>query len=393
VDPIRNPYAPGAGSRPPALTGRDSEVEAFHLLLQRLLLGRSEKSMIITGLRGVGKTVLLNTFEGMAEDAGFRIATTEVTHETEFKPLMARMVRRVLLSIDPLERMKRAALRAAGILKAFSVTLPDGASLGLDVEPLAGKADSGELGEDLADLFVALGAAAQERQLGVVFLMDEIQFLDRPELESLIAALHRVAQRGLPLTLVGAGLPQLPALVGTAKSYAERLFNFPSIGRLDEASARAAIEKPAEEEGVTFEPEATAQIVAFTEGYPYFLQEYAKHVWNLAEGPPIELHHVQEARPLVQLQLDENFFRVRIGRVSTAELRYLAAMADLGSGPYKSGEIATKLGRSGPQQVAPLRARLINKGLIYSPGHGLSEFTVPQFDDFMRRTYPLESVE
>jgi hypothetical protein len=181
--------------------------------------------------------------------------------------------------------------------------------------------------------------------------------------------------------------------VGTAKSYAERLFNFPSIGRLDDASARAAIEKPAEEEGVTFEPGATAQIVAFTEGYPYFLQEYAKHVWNLAEGPPIELHHVQEARPLVQLQLDENFFRVRIGRVSTAELQYLAAMADLGTGPYKSGEIATKLGRSGPQQVAPLRARLINKGLIYSPGHGLSEFTVPQFDDFMRRTYPLKNAE
>ncbi|CAN5512111.1 ATP-binding protein [soil metagenome] len=393
MDPVRNPYAPGAGSRPPALTGRDRELEAFHVLLQRLALGRSDKSMIVTGLRGVGKTVLLNTFEAIAEDAGFKMATTEITHDTSLAATMARLTRRLLLAISPLERMKSKALRAAGVLKAFTVRLPDGPELAMDVEALAGRADSGDLGEDLGDLLVALGDAARQHATGVAFLLDEIQFLSRSDFEALIAALHRVAQRNLPVTLVGAGLPQLPALAGTAKSYSERLFDFPRIDRLDDSSARLALELPATDEGVTWESLAVDEVLRFTHGYPYFLQEYGKHAWNVAQDELIRLADVEEARALVRLQLDENFFRVRVGRVTTAELRYVAAMAELGGGPYRSGEIAARLGARGPENVAPLRARLISKGLIYSPAHGLNEFTVPQFDDYVRRMFPLAALE
>jgi hypothetical protein len=390
VDPIRNPYTPGAGSTPPALTGRDAELESFRVLLARLARGRPEKSMIITGLRGVGKTVLLNTFEAIAEDAGFKTAKTEITHDTDFAALVARLARRLLLAMAPLERMKARAVAAARVLKAFTVRLPEGPEIGIDVDAMTGRGDSGDLGEDLGDVFVALGEAAREHLTGIAFLLDEIQFLERRELEAMIAALHQVSQRNLPLTLVGAGLPQLPSLAGIAKSYSERLFDFPRIGRLEGDAAREAIEVPAQEEEVGWEPAAVDEVLAFTEGYPYFLQEYGKHAWNVATAATITRADVTEARPLVQLQLDENFFRVRAGRVTNAELRYLAAMASLGTGPYRSGEIAERLGARGPENVAPLRARLIQKGVIYSPEHGLNEFTVPQFDDYLRRTHPLE---
>jgi hypothetical protein len=391
IDPIRNPYTPGAGSRPPALTGRDEEIEAFRVLLARLKLGRPEKSMLITGLRGVGKTVLLNTFEAIAEEQGFRTAKSEITHETEFRPLIARLTRRALLAVSPAKRMKERARRAAAIFKAFTLRTPEGLEIGVDVEAMLGRADSGDLGDDLSDLFVALGEAAAEHETGIVFLLDEVQFLERTELEALIAALHQVSQHELPLTLAGAGLPQLPALTGAAKSYAERLFRFPTIDRLDEQAARDALELPARAEGVEFDRAATNRIVALTEGYPYFLQEYGKHVWNVAAGPTITVGDVERAHDLVQLDLDESFFRVRIGRATKAELAYLAAMASLGDGPYRSGEIAAKLGRPGPESVAPTRARLIEKGLIYSPSYGLNEFTVPQFDAFIRRSFPPEA--
>jgi len=391
MDPIRNPYTPGAGSRPPALAGREAELAGFRVLLERLRRGRPEKSMIVTGLRGVGKTVLLNPFGSVAEEVRFATAFTEITHGTEFRPLMARLIRRVLLSLSPVDRMKERARRAVAVFKAFTLKLPDGPEISVDVEAALGRADSGDLGEDLADLFVEVGRAAAEHESGVVLLFDEIQFLSRAELEALIAALHRTAQQALPFTFVGAGLPQIPELTGSAKSYSERLFDFPRIGSLPYDAARQALVVPAEEEGVRYEDEAVEEIIRFTEGYPYFLQEFGKHVWNLAEGSTISLRDVQEARQAVQLQLDENFFRVRIARCTRAELEYLQAMAALGSGPYRSGDVATQLGRPGPQNVAPLRARLIEKGLIYSPSHGLSEFTVPQFADFMRRAMPSSS--
>lgn len=345
--------------------------------------------MLVTGLRGVGKTVLLNAFEAIAEEAGFRTAKSEITHETEFRPLIARLARRALLAVSPAKRMKERARRAASIFKSFTLRTPEGLEIGVDVEAMIGRADSGDLGDDLSDLFIALGEAAAEHETGIVFLLDEVQFLDRAELEALIAALHQVSQRELPLTLAGAGLPQLPALTGAAKSYAERLFRFPTIDHLADQAAREALELPARAEGVAFEHAATSRILELTEGYPYFLQEYGRHVWNVAAGPAITAADVERAHDLVQLDLDESFFRVRIGRATRAELAYITAMAHLGSGPYRSGEIAARLGRPGPESVAPTRARLIEKGLVYSPSYGLNEFTVPQFDAYVRRTFPL----
>ena len=385
MDPVRNPYSPGAGSRPPALAGRDAELQAFRVLLERLRRGRPEKSMIVTGLRGVGKTVLLNAFGSIAEEAKFATAFTEITHETEFRPLMARLIRRTLLSLSPVDRMKERARRAVAVLKAFTLKLPEGPEISIDVEPAVGQGDSGDLGEDLADLFVAVGRTAAEHGSGVVLLFDEIQFLERSELEALIAALHRTAQQALPVTLVGAGLPQIPELTGAAKSYSERLFDFPRIGSLPHDAAREALVVPAEEEGVRYEEEAVEEIIRFTEGYPYFLQEYGKHVWNLAPGPAIMHQDALDARRPVQLQLDENFFRVRVARSTKAELEYLRAMAALGEGPYRSGDVAAALGRPGAQNVAPIRSRLIEKGLIFSPAHGLAEFSVPHFAEFIRR--------
>lgn len=237
---------------------------------------------------------------------------------------------------------------------------------------------------------MALGEAAAEHETGVVFLLDEVQFLAPAELEALIAALHQVSQRELPLTLAGAGLPQLPALTGAAKSYSERLFRFLAIDRLAAQAARDALELPARAAGVDYQRRATEQILALTDGYPYFLQEYGKHVWNVAVGPTITSADVKRAHDFVRLELDESFFQVRIGRTSQTELAYLSAMANLGQGPYRSGDIAAKLGRAGPARVAPTRARLIEKGLIYSPSYGLTEFAVPHFQEFIQRRFPLE---
>lgn len=347
---------------------------------------------MITGLRGVGKTVLLSTFRDLAESAGCKTAETEVTHETSFKPMIARLTRRVLLELNPLERVKDKALQAARVFKAFTLKLPDGYEVGLDIDAVRGKADSGNLNEDLADLFVALGEAARDRGTGVVLLLDEIQFLERPDLEALIAALHYSGQRSLPITFVGAGLPQLPKLAGEAKSYAERLFDFPMIDRLSDEAAREALVKPARDHGVEFTREATDLIVKYTEGYPYFLQEFGKHIWNIAGASPIAAEDFERARTGVQAQLDENFFRVRMGRTTAAERRYVSAMADLGRGPHRTGDIAAKLGTDSPR-VAPLRNHLITKGLIYSPSHGITDFTVPQFDDFLRRCYPWPKIK
>ena len=388
VDAVRNPYTPGAGSRPPVLSGRDAQLDAFRILLERLRLGRPEKSLMMTGLRGVGKTVLLGTLDGIAEEAGFRTASAEITHETDFSSLMARLTRRALLSLSPAGRFRAKARRAAAVLKAFTLRLPDGLEIGVDVDAAVGRGDSGNLADDLADVLVELGKAAADRHSGVVFLFDEIQFLGRRDFEALISSLHQCTQHNLPVTLVGAGLPQLPTLAGAAKSYAERMFDFPVIDRLDETAASAALELPAVAEGAGFEPDATRRIIEFTDGYPYFLQEYGKHVWNIATGPVITVADVAQAEPIVRLQLDDNFFRVRVARTTAAELAYLSAMADLGEGPYRSGDIALRLGRSGPEGVAPTRSRLIDKGLIFSPSYGWNDFTVPAFADFLRRNYP-----
>jgi hypothetical protein len=390
VRPHDNPYTPNAGARPPALVGRDEELEAFEVLLDRLRRGHTEQSMLITGLRGVGKTVLLTSFEERARERDWTTVEAEITKGAEFGARMGQLVRRALLQLAPRARWEDRARRAAAVLKSFQLTVtPEGSlTAGLDVEAAAGFADSGQLDEDLTDLLVALGEAAQGQDSGVVFLIDEVHFLTTPELEALIAALHKTVQRQLPITLVGAGLPQLPRLAGEAKSYAERLFKFPSIGRLSAAEAERALVEPAERLEVSFEKEAVAAVIDYTEGYPYFLQEYGNVIWNQAEASPITAADVTDAREPVEAKLDGGFFRVRAERTTELELRYMRAMAELGPDPQQAKNVAAQLGRTS-EQMGPTRSRLIEKGLLFTPGHGLAAFTVPQFDRFMRRAYPL----
>lgn len=386
MDPIKNPFAPGAGAPPPALAGRDREIENFRVMIGRLKAGKSTKSLLLTGLRGVGKTVLLNAFRNTAESEKFITGSAEITHEIDFKAALARLARRAVLAMDPLAKLKSAAWTAAGVLKSFSIKIPGG-EIDIDVAARKGSGDSGRLHEDLSDLFVAIGEAAREKKIGVAFFFDEMQFLRKEDLEALIAATHQVSQRLLPIAVVGAGLPQLPRVAGEAKSYAERLFDFPKIGRLSDEAARRALEIPAEELRVRFERPALDAIVRATDGYPYFLQEYGKHVWNIAESSPITKKDVERARLGVTAQLDENFFRVRIDRTTNMEHRYAIAMARLGTGPYQTGDVAKRFGKHS-SAAAPVRGHLINKGLLFSPSYGMVDFTVPQFDDFLRRTFP-----
>lgn len=391
MNPRDNPYTPNAGARPPALVGRDAELEGFEILLDRLQRGYAEQSMLITGLRGVGKTVLLGAFEDRALNSGWATVTAEITKNEPFGPRMGAMVRRALFQAAPRASWGDRVRRAAGVLKSFSLTLSTDGSMtaGIDVDAVEGMADTGNLGDDLTDLLVALGEAAREQEIGVAFLVDEVQFLRTNEFEALIAALHRTVQRQLPITLVGAGLPQLPRLAGEAKSYAERLFRFPRLGELSAPQAEAALAHPAADLGVTFEPAAIDAIVAYTEGYPYFLQEYGKFAWDLApEGEQISRRVVEEAQRAVEQKLDESFFRVRAERTTALELHYLRAMAELGHEEQTAGDVATVMGRSS-EQLGPTRARLIDKGLIYTTGHGRGAFTVPQFDRYLRRNYEL----
>ncbi len=348
--------------------------------------------MLITGLRGVGKTVLLTRFEELAREGGWTTVEAEITKNSDFGERMANLARRALLQLAPRDRWKDRAERAAAVLRSFQVTLRSDGSVtaGFDVDPAEGLADSGRLDEDLTDVFVALGEAAKEQGSGVVFLIDEVQFLETPEFEALIAAIHKTVQRQLPITLVGAGLPQLPRLAGEAKSYAERLFKFPEIGRLSEDQARLALAEPAARLGVEFEPDALDAVIEFTEGYPYFLQEYGNALWNQIAEAPVTGKDVALAQGRVEAKLDGGFFRVRAERTSELEQRYLRAMAELGPEPQSAKDVAVLLERTS-QQVGPIRARLIEKGLLYTPGRGLAAFTVPQFDRFMRRTYSLQS--
>jgi hypothetical protein len=371
--------------------GRDNELEGFEILLERLRRGYAEQSMLITGLRGVGKTVLLGAFESQARASGWVTVTAEITKNEDFGPRMGSMVRRALFQVAPKASWTDKLRQAAGALRSFSVTVaPDGSvTAGIDIEPLEGVADSGNFSDDLTDLLASLGEAAQERETGIAFLVDEVQFLKANEFEALIAGLHRTVQRQLPITLVGAGLPQLPRLAGEAKSYAERLFKFPRIGELSPPQAEAALAEPASELGVTYDPGAIEVIVDYTEGYPYFIQEYGKIVWDLApEAVPIGERIADEAKRAVEAKLDESFFRVRAERTTELELQYLRAMAELGPGEQTAGDVAAMMGRSS-EQLGPTRARLIDKGLIYTTGHGRGAFTVPQFDRYMRRNHEL----
>jgi hypothetical protein len=386
MDPFENPFSPGAGTEPLAFVGRDALIASYEVALRRTIKGRPGKSIMPIGLRGVGKTALLNRFRSMAQEHNLVGDLLEASDTGDFKKLLAARLRSILFELDR-GTVSSSVKRALGVLKAFTYTLPDGASISLNFDAVVGSADSGLLDEDLAALIVAVGEAAQERSRGLLLAIDDVQYLSEEELGVLISAVHKTVQLGLPVILVGAGLPQLPGLAGNAKSYAERLFDFPEIGSLDPLDARAALEQPARAQGVGFEADALDELLVHTEGYPYFLQEWGYHVWNDAPRSPITADDVVRAATTVQEQLDRNFFRVRMDRLTPAEKEYLVVMASLGVGPHRSGDIAAGLGVK-VESVAPRRSALIKKGMLYSPAHGDTAFTVPMFDQYLRRAQP-----
>jgi AAA ATPase domain len=385
VDELDNPFRPGAGAPPPALVGRDELVEKFRLTVGRAVRKRPGKSVMPIGLHGVGKTVLLNTFIEVAEQEGLKVGYIEAPETGDLRRLLAVRLRKILLDLDRAGKVSRAVQRALGALGSFTYNLPDGTSITLNIDALAGVADSGDLSDDLTDLLVEAGRAAEDRETGIVLAIDEVQYLGSDELAALISAIHRTVQLNLPVVLVGAGLPQLPGLTGNAKSYAERLFEFPRIDSLDDAQGRDVLRLPANDQGVGFESDALDELLARTHGYPYFLQEWGYEVWNVAAASPITLDDVRDAAPLVQAKLDDNFFKVRMDRLTPAERTYLHAMADLGPGPHRSGDVAARMNVQ-VESVAPRRSALIRKGMVYSPAHGDTAFTVPMFDEFLRRS-------
>ena len=338
------------------------------------------------GLRGVGKTVLLNRFAEIAEQEGYRVGFIEAPETDRFARLLANRLRRILLAMDR-GPVSSAVRKALAVLKSFTLTLPDGSAVFVDLDPLVGEADSGNLADDVTDLLVAVGEAARERAQGVLIAIDEVQYLTTEELAAAIVAVHRTTQLNLPVVLVGTGLPQLPGIAGEAKSYAERLFEFPEIGALSRDDARTALIVPAAEQDVTWSDEALGEIVVASSGYPYFLQEWGHHVWNVAADSRIDLDDVEESHTLVKADLDNNFFRVRLDRLTPKEREYLRAMAELGPGPHRSGDIAAELDVR-VESIAPRRSALIKKGMVYSPAHGDTAFTVPLFDEFLRRVVP-----
>lgn len=388
VDRVRNPFSPGAGTRPPLLVGRDPQLDAMTTAVRRLALGRFERSMLLTGLRGVGKTVLLNEFGLIAQGEGWVHAHLEATEDVRMATALATVARRTLLELSIKERAKERARRALGVLRTFMrvhVPLGDTGTLTIDLEPQPGRADSGELDGDLAGLFVELGETAQTAEAGVLITIDEIQYLAKTELSALIVGLHRVSQLGLSVLIAGAGLPSLPGLAGEARSYAERLFSYVDIGSLDPTDARRALVQPVEDEGASWQAEAVDQALKDTQGYPYFLQEFGKQAWNVAEGPTIQLADMAAAVQLAIDDLDRGFFRARIDKTTDAERDYLRAMAALGGpGPYRSGDVSRRMGKK-TTQTGPVRDSLIKRGLCYAPRHGDLAFTVPMFDDFVRR--------
>jgi len=345
VDELENPYRPGAGTPPPALRGRDALIAGFTVTTRRAGAGRPGKSVMPIGLRGVGKTVLLNRFCEIAELEGFKVGFVEALESGEVRRLLAVRLRAILLDLDR-GPVATAARRALQVLKSFTYQLPDGSSVTLDVDALAGAADSGDLASDVTDLLVATGEAARARSTGVLLAIDEVQYLAAEDLGALITAIHRTNQLNLPVVLTGAGLPRLPGLAGEARSYAERLFEFPVVGSLSRADARDAIAIPAREAGVKIESAALELIAKRSHGYPYFLQEWAYHVWNHAPASPIRARDVTAAAPHVVRHLDESFFLIRYDRLTPREREYLQAMARLGPGPHRSGDIAAALGVS-----------------------------------------------
>ncbi len=392
MDAIKNPFAPGAGSPPPELAGRDELREAVRVAIERTRAGKSARSLMLVGLRGVGKTVLLDRMRDDAESSGVHTIRMEAPEERSLPALLAPQLRVALLRLSKLAQAKDLAVRGlralAGFAKGLKITYAD-IEVGLDYEGEAGLADNGDLEHDLQELLESAGAAAKAAGTALVIFVDELQYVAEPQLAALITAMHRCAQRRVPVLLVGAGLPQLRGRMGDAKSYAERLFEFPEIGPLSADAATLAITKPIEAEGAEITPDAVERILADTRCYPYFLQEWGQRSWEAADASPIEADDVDRATTTAVAALDESFFRVRFDRLTPQEKRYLRAMSELGPGPHRSGAIADCMKRE-VSALGPVRSALIAKGMVWSPSHGDTAFTVPLFDEFMRRIMPGE---
>lgn len=390
MDPVTNPFAPGAGTPPPELAGRDDLRETVRIAAERVRRGLAAKSILMVGLRGVGKTVLLDRMRDDMEATGIQTLRIEAPEDRSLPALLAPQLRQALLRLSRNEQAKELGTRAlralAGFAKALKLKYQD-IEVGFDYDPEPGLADNGDLEHDLQALLEVAGEAAQKAGTALVIFIDELQYVKGPELAALIVSLHRTTQQKLPVMLVGAGLPQLRGNMGDAKSYAERLFNFPEIGPLTRDAAALAIEKPLSDLQVSIVPEALAKLLDKTKCYPYFLQEWGKQAWDIATESPITEADIERASVEAIAGLDESFFRVRFDRLTPSEKRYMRAMADLGPGPHRSGDIANKLVRK-VQSLGPTRNQLITKGMIWSPSHGDTAFTVPLFDEFMKRIMP-----
>lgn len=390
MDPIKNPFAPGAGTQPPELAGRGDLLHDISIAMARVREGRFSKSALMVGLRGVGKTVLLDRMKQNAEATGIRTLRVEAPEDRSLPAILAPELRFVLIQLSRIEQAKDLANRAlrglAGFVKALKFKYDD-IQVSFDVEPEPGLADNGDLEHDLQALLEAAGAAAAEGNTAIAMFVDEMQYVEEGQLAALITALHRTAQRQQPVILVGAGLPQLRGRMGRAKSYAERLFEFPEISSLSLPDAERAISKPLADQQVEITPEALKRVTDETHCYPYFLQEWGKYSWDVAQESPIRSADVEAASISAIAALDKSFFRVRFDQLTPSEKRYLRAMAKLGPGPHRSGDIARVLKRK-VESLAPTRSYLINKGMIWSPSHGDTAFTVPLFDKFMIRVMP-----
>lgn len=394
MEPRINPFAPGAGSPPPELAGRGPILDHAAIALDRLRDGLHAKSIILVGLRGVGKTVILNRIHMLAQEAGYYAAFLEANEGKSLAELLLPALRQILYALNLRENVSDKTRRALRVLRSFLAGLGLKAKAGLGdlelelaIDPEVGSADSGDFEADLSELLQAVGEAAADRKRSIALCLDEVQYLHEREFGALIMALHRVSQRRLPLALIAAGLPQVRALSGRSKSYAERLFEYPEIGPLQPSDATEALQKPVRSLGVSFSPDALAEIIEVTQGYPYFLQQWGYEAWSNSAGPTIELNDIHRATRLAIRRLDQSFFRVRFDRLTPKEKDYLRALAELGASAQRSGHIAARLGVK-IQSVAPVRDSLMRKGMIYSPVYGETAFTVPLFDEFMRRVMP-----
>ncbi len=390
MDETNNPYAPGAGTRPPELVGRDEIIKDVGVALARTAKGRAAKHTILMGLRGVGKTVLLDHLYRQALAAGYAAIKIEAPENQKLADLLVPNLRRALLELDrkgaATKTMRRAFAALRNFASAFKVSFG-----GIEVEMTSddrGVADSGDLGLDLKDLISAVADAAADRNTMLAVFIDEIQYLAADDLGAFLSALHQVGQAAKPVLLIGAGLPQIAGLMGEAKSYSERLIRFVGVGPLSPDDARAALAVPAQAENVRWEPAALDRVFEITRGYPYFIQEWGAETWRVAESTPITLADVEAATPIAISELDQSFFRVRLDRLSLTERKYLRAMATTADGErVASSAVAKTLGRT-VGSVAPIRDALIKKGMIYAVQHGEVGFTVPLFAEFMRRALP-----